>query len=323
MNRFLKNIKRKIMRVPEYINNLMLCIRFPFLYPKNAFDNNHFQWYWLLTQISKLEIASFVPVNIRVVTPGDSAYNKIDPNIKYINYANQKYKLTYRGRFLLDISTINKDGSFTNYTTIDIRDYINGRVPEDKELYAGFEASFLTNYYFNDLKTYNLNIIFPEGVNVNYTAPNKCELIFCRWKYLLALLLQWFHNTVLQWIMFIPGYTHLDSLPKGWRKIIGIQLCKELKAQIINEFGWKHLFKYKVLQVKEKYGSLRWYDSNTSSAILDIIDKYEDLSYNTCCNCGKPATKLSKGWICPYCDDCVQLNKQYIDLKTSKLKDNE
>ena len=38
--------------------------------------------------------------------------------------------------------------------------------------------------------------------------------------------------------------------------------------------------------------------------ISDIINKYTELSYRTCCVCGKPATKISRGWICPYCDDC-------------------
>ena len=36
-----------------------------------------------------------------------------------------------------------------------------------------------------------------------------------------------------------------------------------------------------------------------------FIAKYEDLSYKTCISCGKPATKISKGWISPYCDDCI------------------
>ena len=45
-----------------------------------------------------------------------------------------------------------------------------------------------------------------------------------------------------------------------------------------------------------------------------IIPKYEELSYHTCINCGKPATKRSTGWICPYCDDCIG-DRDYTDIK--------
>ena len=38
--------------------------------------------------------------------------------------------------------------------------------------------------------------------------------------------------------------------------------------------------------------------------VPDIIKEYEDKSYVTCIRCGKPAKWESKGWICPYCDDC-------------------
>lgn len=305
------------MQIPKYINNLALCIRFPFLYPENVFNGTHFQWYWLLKQIKKLKETSSVPIYIRTVMPGDTIRDKIDICVKGINYMGHGYGLSYRQHFLLDIGYAEKYGhQERRYMTLDIRDYINGDIPEDKELYGGFEAAFSTTEYFGGLKTYNLNILFPENVNTDYgKAPRNINLVFCKWKYWLAGLLQRFHNTILQWVMFIPSYTHLDGMPKGWRKAFGIQLCKELKTQIIKEFGWKHLFKYKVMQVKEKYGTLRWYDGNSSLSIFDIIDKYEDLSYHTCCNCGKPATKLSRGWICPYCDDCIQPDRQYTDLE--------
>ena len=54
-------------------------------------------------------------------------------------------------------------------------------------------------------------------------------------------------------------------------------------------------------------GYLHWYDSGTpkDSKIYDIIRKYEQISAKTCGVCGKSATKISKGWIYPYCDDCI------------------
>lgn len=52
--------------------------------------------------------------------------------------------------------------------------------------------------------------------------------------------------------------------------------------------------------------SLRWYDNGIKqgSHVHDIIRKYEDISERTCIVCGKPATRITTGWICPYCDDC-------------------
>lgn len=92
--------------------------------------------------------------------------------------------------------------------------------------------------------------------------------------------------------------TALDDMPKGWRKAFGIQLAKDIKQ----ELKQKHIKNYVIYQVKEKYGGLRWYDNYG----LDCLRKYEDLSYRTCVNCGQPATKISLGWICPWCDTCIE-----------------
>lgn len=95
--------------------------------------------------------------------------------------------------------------------------------------------------------------------------------------------------------------TYLDDMPKGWKIAFGEQLCEELREALIKD---NYLNDYRISQVKEKYGSLHWYDDGASEEVYDIINTYEKLSEHTCCVCGKPATKISKGWICPYCDDC-------------------
>ena len=50
--------------------------------------------------------------------------------------------------------------------------------------------------------------------------------------------------------------------------------------------------------------SLRWYDFGNTEHGCDIIHKYERISERTCVRCGKPATRITTGWICPYCDEC-------------------
>jgi len=110
-------------------------------------------------------------------------------------------------------------------------------------------------------------------------------------------------------------YTELDDMPDGWRIAFGEQMCAEIKQALLDEGGEKLLDEYRIVQIKEKYGSLRWYDSWTTERIQQIIDKYENLSMRTCIHCGRPATKISRGWISPYCDKCASPHGEYDELK--------
>lgn len=110
-------------------------------------------------------------------------------------------------------------------------------------------------------------------------------------------------------------YTELDEMPDGWRKAFGEQMCAEIKEALLEEGGEELLDKYRVDQIKEKYGYLRWYDNFSTKKVHDIINKYEVISSRTCINCGKPATKLSRGWICPWCDECgTDSEDEYMSL---------
>ena len=59
-----------------------------------------------------------------------------------------------------------------------------------------------------------------------------------------------------------------------------------------------------ITDIKEKYGTLRWYDNGNTGSGYDIISKYARLSEDTCIKCGKPATHMTEGWIMPLCDEC-------------------
>ena len=102
-------------------------------------------------------------------------------------------------------------------------------------------------------------------------------------------------------------FTYLDDMPEGWRKTFGKEMCEEIRRVLVKA---NYLNKYRVIQVKEKYGSLRWYDDGAPSSIYhelqDVIDKYEEMSVRTCIRCGRPATKISLGWISPFCDKCAE-----------------
>lgn len=103
-------------------------------------------------------------------------------------------------------------------------------------------------------------------------------------------------------------YTELDAMPEGWRKAFGEKLCKELKDELVRV---DYLYKYRISQIKEKYGTLRWYDFGNTKEGYEILRKYEDLSARTCIQCGKPATRITTGWIAPYCDDCIDDALEY------------
>lgn len=94
------------------------------------------------------------------------------------------------------------------------------------------------------------------------------------------------------------------NLPVGWQNGFGVQMCDELMAAL-----GKYADDFIIIQLKEKYNSIRLYwdwadkdytdeESKEMKAINDMIDniicKYEEISYNTCVVCGKPATKYTK-----------------------------
>lgn len=111
------------------------------------------------------------------------------------------------------------------------------------------------------------------------------------------------------------SYTEIDAMPIGWRKAFGDQMLKELK-EALGDFADK----YRITQIKEKYGELRWYDFGNTKEGFEVISKYQKLSNYTCIVCGKPATKVTTGWISPFCDDCIG-NRQYTDIDKEELEE--
>ena len=107
-------------------------------------------------------------------------------------------------------------------------------------------------------------------------------------------------------------YTLLDEMPPGWRKAFGKQMCEEIRESLIKH---NQLYDYRITQIKEKYGSLRWYDFGAPAEVYDIINKYSKMSEKYCFICGQPATKISLGWICPYCDKCAEKLKLRCNFK--------
>ena len=63
------------------------------------------------------------------------------------------------------------------------------------------------------------------------------------------------------------------------------------------------------MQVKEKFGTMRFYVSGAVSEVFDIIDEYEELSGKVCEECGAPGEGRDGGWIKTLCDGCHELSE--------------
>ena len=86
----------------------------------------------------------------------------------------------------------------------------------------------------------------------------------------------------------------------GWLKIL-IELSAGL-IRIIDETGCS----CRASQVKEKYGTLRYYMDTSLDEIDDLIRDAEYLSSKTCEKCGEPGEARGERWVSTLCDKCVK-----------------
>ncbi len=63
---------------------------------------------------------------------------------------------------------------------------------------------------------------------------------------------------------------------------------------------------FKASQIKEKFGTLRFYNTASTGWIPDIIDAAEHLSGSVCDQCGAPGKTGGQGWIATRCEEHKQ-----------------
>ncbi len=102
----------------------------------------------------------------------------------------------------------------------------------------------------------------------------------------------------------------------GWFNIID-NLCANIQSHI----DWKNkneevITQVVVKQVKEKFGTLRFYISGGDDYIHGLIAMAESMSGVTCESCGSPGTRQGRGWIRTLCD------KHEEERATQYAKDN-
>lgn len=88
---------------------------------------------------------------------------------------------------------------------------------------------------------------------------------------------------------------------KGWYEILD-RLCTKIETYLDKNPEDKKEFY--ILQIKEKFGGLRFYTSYVFKEIDKYIEEAEDKCDKTCEECGQPGKCNEGGWFSVLCDKC-------------------
>lgn len=92
----------------------------------------------------------------------------------------------------------------------------------------------------------------------------------------------------------------------GWYNIIN-HMCKMLQSDVDKNLKTQ----IEAVQVKEKFGGLRFYVDGASEKGYDIIQFFESLSYIICEECGDSSaeTRTANYWVSTRCKKCWENRK--------------
>lgn len=78
---------------------------------------------------------------------------------------------------------------------------------------------------------------------------------------------------------------------------------------------------FRVLQLKEKYGSLRVYSYGATREMQDLMDEYEHRSCHTCEECGLEGNiSRVNGWDSALCEKCKNKREKEWDKRHAKFE---
>jgi hypothetical protein len=111
----------------------------------------------------------------------------------------------------------------------------------------------------------------------------------------------------------------------GWFNILD-----QLMGNIQHHIDWKQEQKEKynrgegctqvtLDQVKEKFGTLRFYYTGGDDVIDGMVRMAESMSGVTCEGCGNPGKSRGGGWIHTYCTPCEEERAEKYNLSKDKL----
>lgn len=104
----------------------------------------------------------------------------------------------------------------------------------------------------------------------------------------------------------------------GWNSIL------EPIFNYIKKYNESHDEKIEVLQVKEKFGELRFYTNFYTDELKNLIRQAEEESYSTCELCGtKTNVGKTLGWITTCCKNCAKEIAKHHSIKWKPLNEND
>lgn len=135
----------------------------------------------------------------------------------------------------------------------------------------------------------------------------------------------------------------LGDMPEGWARAFGIEMCEDIRTLLLAMrpdavSDTEQLLTYRVSQVKEKFGTLRWYaggglirneldsgkdgthrDGIAYRAIDDIVELYSDVSGRCCVMCGTfDDIRWTRGWVGPMCRGCWESRHENLIARMRK-----
>lgn len=113
-------------------------------------------------------------------------------------------------------------------------------------------------------------------------------------------------------------YTYVEGsydLPEGWQKLF-LLMCKQIRPYIVKA---GLLDKFYFTQLKEKYGTMRTYNSGYPRSMQHVFNMFECYSCHVCQMCGKPSVWETQGWISYLCNECISPYEENV-LKVKHKK---
>lgn len=106
-----------------------------------------------------------------------------------------------------------------------------------------------------------------------------------------------------------------DMIPIGWLESFGEFLLEDLDTALKNSYPEGLPEDFRILDIKEKWGSLRVYLTHEPEPVSDVLYRYQYISSFVCMICGAPypfAHMTYDGWVVPLCERCY-VGKNNVD----------
>lgn len=288
-----------------YIKNTIKCLKYPFLYPRNRYDDKYHANI-LGKQISKAHGEAFqlYVVNIKLERGEPGVYSN------YLNFNEFGINVDLSELILSQNSGIHYISIYNEYDSkaIWLQDVFSINYEKFEILGLSKSETFLKNPIITiHIKVRDENDTTNYGFTSYSNYLKKNEIKYYKYKFL-----EWFDKQILDRLFPYPAYTKWDSLKQypGWYKVFGQELLDEIYHQLKKE---GLLYKCRIYDIKEKFGVLEIYTN--CMPVYNILPKYRKLSWDTCILCGNKSEVYTTSWISPYCNDCINKLERKPNVK--------